>query len=163
MNVDRTSRRSPLVWVGPLAFFGLVAALAAAMLFGQERIDPMVGQSAPTITAPLLSGAEVEGAHVVNFWATWCTPCLAEHPVLMSMKEQGIPVVGVAYNDDASKIADYLAREGNPFAVLYLDNGEGTVANWGIRGVPETFAVGSDGLVQARVTGALEEPLRPRP
>ena len=153
--------RSVAPWVGVGVFFILLGGLALALLKGEGTADPMVGRPAPAIAAPLLAGNVPEGAHVVNFWATWCTPCLAEHPVLMEMADAGVPIVGVAYRDDETKIANYLSRAGNPFSALYFDADGVSLPDYGVRGVPESFAVDAEGIISVRVTGALEDPLIP--
>ena len=141
------------------AFFALVAALAYTLLRGPGTLDPMIGQPAPPLNAPILAGAIPDGAHVVNFWATWCTPCLVEHPVLMEMAADGVPIVGVAYRDDEAKMARYLGEKGNPYVALVFDAAGNSLPAWGVRGVPETFVVGPDGTVIARFVGAIEEPI----
>ena len=145
--------------IGILAFSALIAAMGVALVRGTEDVSPLVGTPAPEIRAELLAGSVPESAHVVNFWATWCTPCLAEHPILMEMADEGMPIVGIAYRDDAQKIARYLSEAGNPFSALYLDNSGNVVPDWGLRGVPETFVV-EDGVITFHASGALETPLR---
>jgi len=140
-------------------FFALILTLAVVLLRGPGTLDPMVGQPAPPIDAPILAGTIPDGAHVVNFWATWCTPCLAEHPILMQMADKGIPIVGVAYRDDEAKMARYLADKGNPFVALVFDAEGKSLPDWGVRGVPETFVINDAGLVTARYTGAIQEPI----
>ena len=155
---DTPPRRIGLAF-GIVAFFALIAAMGVALVRGAEDVSPLVGTPAPEIRAELLAGDVPEGAHVVNFWATWCTPCLAEHPILMRMADEGTPIVGIAYRDDALKIARYLSEAGNPFSALYLDNSGNVVPDWGLRGVPETFVV-EDGVITFHASGALETPLR---
>ena len=148
-------------WAGVAVFFALVGGLALALLGGEGVRDPMTGKPAPAIPAELVAGRVPDGGYVVNFWATWCTPCIAEHPVLMDMAAAGVPVVGVAYRDDRTKVAQYLTRSGNPYSALFLDPEGESLPLWGVRGVPETFVVDADGVVQNRVTGALERPVFP--
>ena len=153
------SRNTPAL-LAVAAFFALVAALAYTLLRGPGTLDPMIGQPAPPIDAPVLAGTIPDGAHVVNFWATWCTPCLAEHPVLMQMAADGVPIVGVAYRDEELKIARYLSEKGNPYVALVFDAAGNSLPDWGVRGVPETFVIDGDGNVTARFTGAIEEPIQ---
>ena len=148
-------------WAGVAVFFALVGGLAFALLGGEGVRDPMTGKPAPAIPAELVAGSVPEGGYVVNFWATWCTPCIAEHPILMDMAQAGVPVVGVAYRDDKAKVAQYLTRSGNPYSALFFDPEGESLPLWGVRGVPETFVVDANGVVQNRVTGALERPLYP--
>ena len=163
--MSETRKVSVGAWVGVAVFFALVAGLAFALLGGDGVRDPMTGKPAPAIPAELVAGSVPPdgsgGGYVVNFWATWCTPCIQEHPVLMEMAEAGVPIVGVAYRDDKAKVAQYLTRYGNPFSALLFDPEGESLPLWGVRGVPETFVVDADGVVQDRVKGALERPLYP--
>jgi len=107
---------------------------------------------APSIELATLDGgafnfAEDEDVAIVNFWATWCTPCRAEHPLLLDMEEQGVRIIGVLYKDDTEKGRQLLERDGNPFETVVLDPiGDGGIA-FGIAGVPETFLVDRDGQI----------------
>ena len=92
---------------------------------------------------------------IVNFWATWCTPCRAEHPVLLQMKEQGAHMIGILYKDDTAAGVDLLEHDGNPFDILALDpTGDGGI-EFGLSGVPETFLVDANG----RIVETLRSPL----
>ena len=120
-----------LLFLPPLIFLGL------ALLFytGMQREDPnrllstLIGQAAPPITTARLSNfPEFEqsqlvsgGVTLVNFWASWCPPCRAEHPKLLEMAEAGMPIIGVNFKDDAENAAAYLAKDGNPFRAVAFD------------------------------------------
>jgi cytochrome c biogenesis protein CcmG/thiol:disulfide interchange protein DsbE len=122
-----------------------------------------VGKAAPVLPAtglpgvPVLSDADLRTGEVtvVNFWATWCPPCRAEHPVLLEMAANGVRVAGVNIMDDDAKAVAYLAEEGNPFIGVATDpNGRNRV-EWGVTAPPETFIVGGDGTVLFRFVGPL--------
>ena len=161
MDADtQAPRKAPIAaWIGVAVFFALVGGLALALLGGEGVRDPMRGRPAPAIPVPLAAGSVPDGAHVVNFWATWCTPCIAEHPVLMEMADRGVPIVGVAYRDEPEKVARWLGRAGNPYSALHFDPEGLSLPLYGVRGVPETFVVGPDGTILQRISGALEEPV----
>jgi cytochrome c biogenesis protein CcmG/thiol:disulfide interchange protein DsbE len=147
----------------------LFAGVAAVFYIGMYRENAgelpsvLVGRPAPVLPAtglegvPLLSDADLRTGEVtvVNFWATWCPPCRAEHPVLLKMAADGVRVAGVNIMDDDRKALAYLAEEGNPFIGVATDpNGRNRV-EWGVTAPPETFIIGGDGTVLFRFAGPL--------
>ena len=147
----------------------LFAGLAGMFYWGMQRENPgelpsvFVGRPAPALPAtglegvPLLTDADLRTGEVtvVNFWATWCPPCRAEHPVLLQMAADGVRVAGVNMMDDDQKARAYLAEEGNPFIGVATDpNGRNRV-EWGVTAPPETFIIGGDGTVLFRFVGPL--------
>ncbi len=113
---------------------------------------------APQLSLPALAGEPVAfgtpGAPViVNFFASWCTPCEAEHPFLMNMRATGANVVGVLYKDQPEKGAVLLARKGDPFAQVALDPDGSAGIAFGISGVPETFLIDANGQIVKTMRG----------
>jgi cytochrome c biogenesis protein CcmG/thiol:disulfide interchange protein DsbE len=147
----------------------LFAGLAATFYIAMQRDNPgelrsvLVGRAAPALPATGLPGiAELTDADlragevtVLNFWATWCPPCRAEHPVLMKMAEQGVRVGGVNMMDDDAKAVAYLADEGNPFIGVATDPRGRNRVEWGVTAPPETFIIAGDGTVLFRFVGPL--------
>ncbi len=143
-----------------------------------EEVDALpsarVGGEAPELTLSPLPGYRTfdaamlrePGVKLVNFWASWCAPCRAEHPSLTALAAEGIPIYGVNYKDDPAKAAQFLASLGDPFSGIGQDaTGRGGL-DWGIYGVPETFVIDGEGRVRFRFAGpaigtALEKQLRP--
>ena len=94
---------------------------------------------------------------VINFFASWCVPCVEEAATLMALRQRGVPVWGIAYKDKDPQTALYLSRHGNPYARLAHDN-EGRVAiDWGVTGVPETYLIDAQGIVRWRFVGPLPD------
>jgi len=94
---------------------------------------------------------------LVNFFASWCIPCVQEAPVLLQLKQRGIPIWGIAYKDKTSDTGDFLKRNGDPYTQIARDE-PGTVAiNFGLYGVPETYLVDDTGIVRWRWAGGLSE------
>lgn len=157
----------------------LFAALAVMFWWGMQRDNPdelpstLVGRDAPAVEAvplgdlPPLSDAVLRapGVKLVNFWASWCAPCRAEHPMLEALKAEGVAIHGVNYKDDPAKAQAFLAELGNPYATIGADTGR-MALNWGVYGVPETFVIDGAGKVLLRYAGPitaqeLERVIRP--
>lgn len=158
----------PLMVLPPLIFAGLGAlflvGLNSRATEGESRLESVFeGKPAPEmtevalagfpgITRDMLAAGEVT---VVNFWASWCPPCRAEHPRLLQMQQDGIHLLGVNFKDQADNATSYLADEGNPFdAVAYDPNGRSAI-EWGVTGPPETFILDAQGVVLFKFVGPL--------
>jgi cytochrome c biogenesis protein CcmG/thiol:disulfide interchange protein DsbE len=160
------------VW--PLALF---AALAALFAFALRSGDParlpsaLIGKPVPVISLAPLEGLVEDGrtlpgfnsadlargeVSVVNFWASWCTPCVQEHPLLVALKrDTGVRLYGVNYKDQAIAARRFLGRYGNPFSAVGVD-GDGRVAiEWGVYGMPETFIVDGRGRIAYKHVGPI--------
>ena len=154
-----------LMFLPPVIF----AALAVTFYIGMSRTNPddlpstRIGQIAPALLAaplaefPLLTAADLSSGKItlVNFWASWCPPCRAEHPVLKQMAADGIRVVGVNFKDTADDASAYLAKDGNPFLALAFDPKGRSAIDWGVTAPPETFIIDGDGKVLFRFVGPL--------
>jgi cytochrome c biogenesis protein CcmG/thiol:disulfide interchange protein DsbE len=153
-----------------LAFAPLLILVALAALFAGYALkrDPhvqphaLVGKPMPALTLPELDSgrpapirAATEGPILVNFFASWCAPCEVEHPQLMALKAQGVRVIGVAYKDAPANTQAFLTRLGDPFAERLVDRDGRAGLEFGVTGVPETYLVGSDGVILAKHTGPL--------
>lgn len=154
-----------LMVLPPIIFAGLAGMFYVGMYRegAGELPSVFVGRSAPVLPATGLPGVQVltdadlrtGEVTVVNFWATWCPPCRAEHPVLLEMAANGVRVAGVNMMDDDAKAVAYLAEEGNPFIGVATDpNGRNRV-EWGVTAPPETFIIAGDGTVLFRFVGPL--------
>jgi len=167
---------SPLMFLPPVIFAGL----AAVFFVGMQRENPdglptaFAGEPAPPVdivqlgTAPPFEADVLAqpGLKLVNFWASWCAPCRAEHPTLTGLAEEGIPIYGINYKDDPSKALGFLEELGNPYAAMGADPGGRVALDWGVYGVPETFVIDGEGLVVLRIAGpvtsrVLRDRLRP--
>jgi cytochrome c biogenesis protein CcmG/thiol:disulfide interchange protein DsbE len=125
--------------------------------------SPLVGRAAPPfVLAPVGGGAPVSleslrGRPVVlNFWATWCAPCIQEHPALnaAAAKRPDVTFLGVVYQDEEPRIRDFQRRYGNAYPSLLDPDGKTSIA-YGIAGVPETFFIDTKGTIVAKVSYAL--------
>ncbi len=153
-----------LLALPPLVFL----ALAVTLYFGMQRDTSnamsrnMAGQLAPPLPITPVPGTLGLGASLtegevtlVNFWASWCPPCRAEHPQLLRLQDQGIRIIGANFNDRAQNAASYLAQDGNPFAATSMDPNGRMTLEWGVIAPPETFIVAADGTILYRYIGPL--------
>lgn len=150
----------------------LVLTVAGAALFVLGRgekaegfASPRVGQPVPELVltnlrdggAPV-STAELAGRpYLINFFASWCAPCEVEHPALLRLQQEGIPVLGVAWKDAPAASAAFLARLGDPFVAVGVDQDGKAGLEFGVRKAPETFLVGADGVVRAHHEGPITQ------
>ena len=165
-------RSRGLLW--PLAIFVILAVMFAfALRSGDPSRLPsaLIGRPAPVIVLPGLDGLS-DGARpiggfssadlatgnvsVVNFWASWCAPCVQEHPLLVALKEQtGVKLYGVNYKDQAATARRFLGRYGNPFAAVGVDANGRAAIEWGVTGMPETFIVNGKGEIVYKHIGPI--------
>ena len=101
--------------------------------------------------------AELRGRPVVlNFWASWCGPCVEEFPLLREATQRhggdDLVVIGIVYQDRSEAARDFMARNGATWQAA-MDPGERVARSYGILGPPETFFIGRDGTIVARQLG----------
>ena len=95
---------------------------------------------------------------LVNYFASWCTPCLAEHPLITRLKErEGVAIVGIAWKNKPDEARAWLQRLGNPYKQLLFDQDGKIALDWGLSGVPETYLVDGDGIVRLHYRRAINE------
>ena len=152
--------------IAPPLIFGAFVALAAVGMF---REDPeglpstLVGQMAPDLPQAALTGFPLATRDMlatgevtlVNFWASWCPPCRAEHPKLLEMQAEGINIVGINFKDTERSATKYLIDDDSPFVAIAFDPKGRTAIDWGVTAPPETFILGGDGTVLFRFAGPL--------
>jgi len=106
---------------------------------------------------PLLTREALEGGDddlvIVNFFASWCPPCRAEHPTLTALAEAGVPLYGVNYRDRDGQAMAFLDELGNPYDLIGTDPAARTGRDWGVVAMPETFFINSDGVVVLHFRG----------
>ncbi len=167
----RPDRRRVLL----LAPFGAAAACGVAfwaMLDGMQdgKFDPrgmpsaLVGKKLPRFDLPGLAPhagfassdlAAPPGPVLVNFFASWCLPCVEEAPELMSLKQRGVPIWGIAYKDKPDATRGFLAQNGDAYARLATDQTGRVAIDFGVYGVPETYLVDKHGVVRWRWAGGI--------
>ncbi len=100
-----------------------------------------------------LNQKELDDFYIVNFFASWCKPCLAEHPLLMELQSKGIKIIGINFRDDEENFVKWINEHGNPFFHIVRDDGS-IAYEMGLIGVPETFFI-ENSEIQKKVQGPL--------
>ncbi len=182
--MSKSTRRQPgvgstraIAAVVAIVVAGLVVVLATRSSSGDGfGRSPLLGKPAPEIRGtnvltgkPVsLSGLQtigIAGASgkrpyaVVNFFGTWCPPCAVEHPELKAFSEEHAKtgdavLLAVAYQDTPSDIKKFFAKRGGDWPVVDSDR---TSVDWGVLKAPETYVVSPDGIVVAKVNGAVTQ------
>lgn len=161
----RTMLLAPLgaAAVGGTAFWMLLDRMSEGTYDPHSVPSMLIGKPLPAFSLPGqppsqgFSSTDVVGPALVNFFASWCIPCIQEAPTLMKLKQQGTPIWGIAYKDKTNDTADFLKHYGDPYARIARDE-PGTVAiNFGLYGVPETYLVDRSGIVRWRWAGGMSD------
>lgn len=155
----------------PFAIFIFLTGLLSLLLvqMTEPKIAGKRDMPFPTLTITSMDGKtqwkqeDLQGrVTILNFFASWCTPCAAEMPELAALKKQfpNTHLEGVAWNDKPDAMTAWLKKHNQPFSKVWYDkNGDATIA-LGIRGIPETFIIDSKGIVRYRIEGPLTESAR---
>ena len=115
-------------------------------------LPPLEGLGRPGLATADLQNGEVA---LVNFFASWCLPCRAEHPLLMDLAESGVRVLGIAYRDKPEDARRWLGQYGNPYERVGVDDRGRTSIDFGVSGVPETFVIDREGRIRYQHIGPL--------
>lgn len=152
----------------PLALFGvLVAFLAAGLQHDPHEVpSPLVHKPAPSFKLPQLvqadqafSPADMKGkVWMLNVWASWCTACRVEHPLLMDLsRSQAVPLVGLDYKDQRAAALKLLGQQGNPYQLSAVDSDGRVGIDYGVYGVPETFVIDKNGVIRHKQIGPITQ------
>lgn len=155
-----------LLAIVPLAVVAIAVVILGVSLFRPEEAlrDPAVGRDFPAIELTPVgdypafdpAAAPVRGPALVNVWASWCAPCIIEHPMLMGLAADGVTIYGVDYKEREDGAGEaFLRQRGNPFVAVGHDEGAGGL-EMGITGVPETFVIDAEGRIVAHYAGPLD-------
>jgi cytochrome c biogenesis protein CcmG/thiol:disulfide interchange protein DsbE len=149
--------------LAPLAVLAALGVLFAGYaLHHDPHVNPaaLVGRPVPAASLPPLGGGAArplpqKGPVLINFYASWCAPCVEEAPALMALKAQGVRIIGVAWKDAPEASQAFLEAHGDPYADKYVDRSGRVGVDFGVSGVPETFAVDPSGVIRAKQAAAL--------
>jgi cytochrome c biogenesis protein CcmG/thiol:disulfide interchange protein DsbE len=167
---DRPGRSAPASSTArrtAIAVGVVVAALIAVLAWGGgeevESQSPLVGNRVPSVVGTDLDGTDYDiddrrGSWVVvNFFATWCPPCVAEHPELLAVADWGrargdVEVLSVVFNEpDPEPVRQFFAQRGGDWPVIY--GAPSVPIDFQVAQIPETFIVTPGGQVVAHLPG----------
>jgi cytochrome c biogenesis protein CcmG, thiol:disulfide interchange protein DsbE len=149
-----------------------VALLGLIVLFATspKDQDPSESSGSPVVgkLAPALAGATVDGQRfdldkqrgkwvLVNFFATWCPPCVQEHPELVKFSRDTAgtaQVVSVAFDDTAQKVDQFFAANGGDWPVLAKDTEDASV-DYGVIKLPESYLIDPGGKIVKKFSGGI--------
>ncbi|WP_347266176.1 DsbE family thiol:disulfide interchange protein [Paracoccus sp. (in: a-proteobacteria)] len=147
-----------------LVFAGFAGIAGWALMRGNpdELPSAFVGREAPPVGDSTLPGKlqltdamlRQPGVKLVNFWASWCPPCRAEHPTLMELSAR-LPVYGVDLKDPERAAQGFLGEGGDPYHALATDPRGRVAIDWGVTAPPETFIIDGEGRILYRHAGPL--------
>jgi len=97
------------------------------------------------------------GIALVNVWATWCVSCRVEHPFLVTLAEDGVPIVGVNYKDDVTAANQWLKDLADPYEYSVVDADGRLGIDLGVFGAPETYVLDKNGVIRYKHVGVVNE------
>ncbi len=158
----------------PFAIFVLIVGFLAIGLTLKpgEVPSPFIGKPAPKFDLPRLTSMDDAGDNaavstisrsdldgqvwLLNVWASWCVACRDEHPLLNQLSAGDIvPIVGLNYKDEQLDAINWLNQFGNPYSIVAVDQQGQTGIEYGVYGVPETFVIDKNGVIQLKHIGPL--------
>ncbi|MBM4226673.1 MAG: DsbE family thiol:disulfide interchange protein [Gammaproteobacteria bacterium] len=152
----------------PIAIFAvLVVVLGVGLKLDPRYVpSPLIDKPAPEFSLTTLgeepkpmTRADLLGRPVVlNVWASWCSACRIEHPLLVSLAQaQGVEIIGLNYKDTRAEALRWLADHGDPYRQSIFDPEGKLGLDLGVYGVPETFVLDGAGVIRHKHVGPLSE------
>ncbi len=152
----------------PLAIFLIMVVFLGIGLTMDPRLipSPLIGKQVPEFSLSPVKGRELglktsdlkEEVSMVNVFASWCTACRQEHPLLLSLSRRGVvPIHGLNYKDQPDDAAAWLDKLGDPYTRTGADRDGMVGIDWGVYGVPETFIVDKQGNIVYKHIGPIQE------
>ena len=150
--------REKLPYIIPLALFLLLVCFTGFAMFKGKTVPQNRLADIPAFSVSGLSDGNLRRKMaVVNFFASWCAPCEAEHSVISALAKKA-PVYGINFMDSVEKRERYLKKLGNPYKKIGDDSEGIAAAAWGVEGMPTTFVV-RNGHIVYRFDGPLTDEL----
>ena len=145
------------------------AFIFISLFFGLNKKDktlnsPLLNKPIPEINLDSLKNEKLNESDfkkeilLVNFFASWCVPCIVEHDFLFELKKQKpIKIYGINYKDDIENLQIWLEKLGNPYSKIGIDKTGITGINWGVNGIPESFLIDKNGIIKHKINGVINE------
>lgn len=160
--------RRAILWLPLALFVALFALVLTGLLKPADRTvrSAMTDKPLPAFALPAMVPGKPGLASVdfgkgqprlLNVFASWCIPCIAEAPHLMKLKAMGVPIDAIAINDTPDAVADFLKRNGDPYARIGDDRASKTQIALGSSGVPETFLIDARGRIVMQHVGDIHD------
>lgn len=157
-----------LLFLPIIGFILLAAVLASGLFKPADRTvrSALIGQPLPAFALPAVVPGQPGLAstdfgkgepRLLNVFASWCAPCIAEAPNLSRLKDAGVKIDGVAIRDTEPALKAFLARNGNPFERIGIDPESQIQFALGSSGVPESFVIDSRGRIAHQHVGDIKE------
>ena len=159
---------APVRWLMILPFFGVVilGVILALNLHRDPKLvpSPLIGKAAPAFaTVDLLTGRAISSqtlrgqAYVLNVWASWCPVCQIEHRHFNNYAKipGALPGGGLNYKDNAVDAKAWLAKLGNPYRDVAVDEDGRIGLDFGVYGAPETYFVDAMGVIRYKHVGEI--------
>lgn len=136
-------------------------------LNSRDLPSPLVGKPAPAFTLEALEDSDrtlteqdfFGEVALVNVWASWCSTCRSEKPLLMELARGGIPIHAFNYRDERDVALRYLGITGNPYRSIAFDPRGDAGIDWGIYATPETYVLDAEGVIRYKRIGPLSRQL----
>ena len=155
-----------LLFLLPLLLFLWLAVYFGLGLTKDPSVIPsaLVDKPAPEFSLPALhpgkqglATGDLKGeVAIVNVFASWCVPCLIEHPFWMKLqKERLLPIHGIAWKDKRENTLRWLAKHGNPYSRIGHDPDNKAGVEWGVYGAPETYIIDRAGRIRFKYVGPI--------
>lgn len=157
-----------LLWLPLVLFVLFFSAVATGLMMPKDNIieSKMIGKPMPAFALPAaieqrpaLSSADLAKGKpsLLNIFASWCVPCIAEAPQLLALQRAGVEINAIASRDTPEDIAIFLNRWGNPYSRIGTDATSKVQLNLGSSGVPETFVIDSNGIIVYQHIGEIRK------
>ena len=130
----------------------------------QNLKSPLLNKPVPEINLNSLKNGKLNNIDfkkeviLVNFFASWCVPCIVEHDFLFQLKKQkSIKIYVINYKDDIKNLKVWLEKLGNQYSKIGIDETGITGINWGVNGIPESFLIDQNGIIRHKINGIINE------